>query len=137
MQTARKVRHRIGAVLEWAIAMNYRTDNPCDRVAAVLGPQQVVVEHMQALPHQHVAAAVTTVRASGGAPAVKLAFEFLVLTAVRSGEVRGATWDEMDTKARVWTIPATRMKAKRDHRVPLCRRATEVLDAARTLGGGS
>ena len=53
-----------------------------------------------------------------------------MLTAVRSGEVRGATWDEMDTKARVWTIPASRMKAKRDHRVPLCRRATEVLDAA-------
>ena len=137
MQTARKVRHRIVAVLERAIAMIYRTDNPCDRVAAVLGPQQVVVEHMQALPHQQVAAAVATVRTSGGAPAVKLAFEFLVLTAVRSGEVRGATWDEMDTKARVCTIPASRMKAKRDHRVPLCRRATEVLDAARTLGDGS
>ena len=128
MQTARKVRHRIRAVLEWAIAMIYRTDNPCDRVAAVLGPQQFVVEHMQALPHQQVAAAVATVRASGANPAVKLAFEFLVLTAVRSGEVPGATWDEMDTKARVWTIPASRMKAKRDHRVPLCRRATEVLD---------
>ena len=131
------MRHRIRAVLEWAIAMDLRIDNPCDRVAPVLGPQQVVVEHMQALPHQHLAAAVATVRASGGAPAVKLAFEFLVLTAVRPGEVRGATWDEMETKARVWTIPGSRMKAKRDHRVPLCRRATEVLDAVRTLGDGS
>ena len=130
MQTARKLRHRIRAVLEWAVAMNYRTDNPCDRVGPVLGPQQVVVEHMQALPHQQVAAAVETVRSSGATAAVRLAFEFLVRMAVRSGEVRGATWDEMDTKARVWTIPASRMKAKRDHRLPLCRRATEVIEAA-------
>ena len=75
-----------------SITLIEHTDGAQDRVAAVLGPQQVVVEHMQALPHQQVAAAVATVRASGGTPAVKLAFEFLVLTAVRSGEVRGATW---------------------------------------------
>ena len=55
----------------------------------------------------------------------------------RSGEVRQATWAEMDMKAHVWTISALRMKAKREHRVPLCRRAVEVLDAARTLGDGS
>ena len=136
-QTARRVRQRIRTVLEWAVAMELRTDNPCDRVGPVLGPQQAVVQHMPALPHQQVATAVAMVRTSGGVPAVKLAFEFLVLTAARWGEVRGATWDEMDTKAHVWTIPANRMKAKRDHRVPLCRRATEVLDAARTLGDGS
>ena len=136
-QTALRVRQRIRAVLEWAVAMELRPDNPCDRIAPVLGPQQAVVQHMRALPHQQVATAVAMVRASGGAPAVKLAFEFLVLTAARWGEVRGATWDEMDTTAHVWTIPANRMKAKRDHRVPLCRRATEVLDAAQTLGDGS
>ena len=136
-QTARRVRQRIRTVLEWAVAMELRPDNPCDRIAPVLGPQQAVVQHMRALPHQQVATAVAMVRASGGAPAVKLAFEFLVLTAARWGEVRGATWDEIDTKAYVWTIPANRMKAKRDHRVPLCRRATEVLDAAQTLGDGS
>jgi len=59
-----------------------------------------------------------------------------VLTAARSGEVRLATWDETDTKDRVWTISALRMKAKREHRVPLCRRAVEILDAARALGDG-
>ena len=76
--------------------------------------------------------------ASGSAqPAVKLAFEFLGLTAARSGEVRLATWDEIDTAGAVWTISAERMKAKREHRVPLCSRALEVLDAARTLGGGN
>ena len=60
-----------------------------------------------------------------------------MLTAARSGEVRLATWDEIDTAGAVWTVPAARMKAKREHRVPLCGRALEVLDAARTLGGGN
>ena len=70
------------------------------------------------------AAAIETVRTSkSGQPAVKLAFEFLVLTATRSGEVRLATWDEIDTAGAVWTVPAARMKAKREHRVPLCRAA--------------
>ena len=75
-------------------------------------------------------------RTSGAPPAVTLAFEFLVLTAARSGEVRLAAWDEMDTADHVWTIPATRMKMKRDHRVPLCGRALAILAAARTLGDG-
>ena len=60
-----------------------------------------------------------------------------MLTAARSGEVRLATWDEIDIAGRVWTISAARMKAKREHRVPLCRRAMETLDAARTLGDGN
>ena len=136
-ETARAVRQRLRAVLEWAVAMELRADNPCDRVLPVLRPQNDIVRHMRALPHREVAAAVETVRAStSAAPAVKLLFEFLVLTASRSGEVRLATWAEMDTKAHVWTIPATRMKAKREHRVPLCRRAVEVREAARTLGDG-
>ena len=137
-ETARAVRQRIRSVLEWAIAMDLRYDNPCDRVLPVLGPQNDIVQHRLALPHKDVAAAIETVRAAGsGQPAVKLAFEFLVLTAARSGEVRLATWDEIDTAGRVWTIAATRMKAKREHRVPLCRRALEIVDAARTLGDGN
>ena len=134
-ETARAVRQRVRSVLEWAVAMEMRMDNPCDRVLPVLGPQGDIVQHMQALAHQDVAAAVETVRKSGSAaPAIKLALEFLVLTAARSGEVRLATWDEMDVAGRVWTISAGRMKAKREHRVPLCGRAVEVLEAARTLG---
>ena len=135
--TAREVRQRIRSVLEWAIAMDLRNDNPCDRVLPVLGPQNDIVTHRLALPHKDVAATIETVRTSkSGQPAVKLAFEFLVLTAARSAEVRLATWDEMDTAGRAWTVPALRMKAKREHRVPLCGRALEVLDAARALGGG-
>ncbi len=137
-ETARAVRQRIRSVLEWSIAMELRADNPCDRVLPMLGPQGDIVEHMRALPHQDVAAAVETVRTSASAaPAIKLAFEFLVLTAARSGEVRLAKWDEMDVVGRVWAISAARMKAKREHRVPLCRRAVEVLEAARTLGGSN
>ena len=136
MQTARTVRERMRAVLEWAVAMEWRTDNPCDRVVPVLGLQNEIVEHRRALPHREVGAALRTVRVSGAAEMVKLAFEFLVLTASRYGEVRGAVWDEMDTENHVWTIPARRMKMKRDHRVPLCGRAMEIVEAPRRLGGG-
>ena len=135
--TARRVRQHISTVMEWAVALNYRDDNPCSRIGPVLGPQQDLVQHMPALPHRDVASVVGTVRASGAAPVVKLAFEFLVLTAARSGEVRGAEWAEIDTDEHVWTVPATRTKAKREHRVPLTRRAEQVLDAAQALGNGS
>ena len=135
-ETARAVRQRIRAVLEWAVAMELRADNPCDRVLPVLGPQGDIVTHRRALGHQDVAAAIETVRASSSAPAIKLAFELLVLTAARSAEIRLATWDEMDVVGGVWTVPATRMKAKRENRVPLCGRAVEVLESARTLGDG-
>ena len=135
--TARKLRQRIRTVLEWAVAMEFRTDNPCDRLGPVLGAQDAVVQHMRALPHREVASALETVRASEGMPVVKLVFEFLVLTAARWGEVRGAEWAEIDRREGVWTVPATRMKAKREHRVPLCRPAMEILEEARTLDDGS
>ena len=136
-ETARAVRQRLRTVLEWAVAMEWRSDNPCDRIGPVLGPQGDIVQHMRALPHQDVAAAVETVRTSESTAAtIRLAFEFLVLTAGRSAEVRLATWDEMDVAGAVWTIAAERMKAKREHRVPLCGRAVEILEAARALGDG-
>ena len=134
--TARRLRQRISAVMEWAVAMQYRTDNPCNRIGPVLGPQQDLVRHMPALNHAKVSGAIRTIWASGATPAVKLAFEFLVLTATRSGEVRGARWDELDLSARVWTIPATRTKAKREHRVPLSGRAVQILESASALEHG-
>ena len=76
-------------------------------------------EHQRALPHAEVASALARVRESGAYPATALAFEFLVLTACRSGEVRGARWDEVDADTATWTVPPTRMKAKLEHRVPL------------------
>ncbi|MXZ72414.1 MAG: tyrosine-type recombinase/integrase [Acidobacteria bacterium] len=136
-ETARAVRQRIRSVIEWAIALDMRNDNPCDRVLPVLGPQNDIVTHRRALSHKDVAAAIKAVRTGSAQPAVRLAFEFLVLTAARSGEVRLAAWDEIDTAGAVWTVPATRMKAKREHRVPLCGPALEILEAARTLGDGN
>ena len=136
-ETARRVRQRISAVMKWAVAMQYRPDNPAgDALGQALGRQQVVVEHQRALPHAEVAGAVATVQASQAWWATKVAFEFLVVTAARSGEVRLATWDEIDGAARVWTVPAARMKAKRAHRVPLAARAVAMLDDARTRTGG-
>ena len=76
-------------------------------------------------------------KASGAYRGTVLAFEFLVLTACRSGEVRQATWDEVDLEAETWAVPASRMKAKRDHRVPLSARALEILYEARGLSNGT
>ena len=135
--SARRVRQRLRAVLEWAVAMEFRIHNPCDRIGPVLGPQHDVTEHMRALPHREVAAAIRTVQAATAPEVAKLAFEFLVLTVARWSEVRWAEWEEIDRDAGVWTVPAKRMKANRQHRVPLCGRALEILEAARTLGKGA
>ncbi len=134
--TAKRVRQRLRAVLEWAVAMEYRIDNPCDRISPVLGSQKDVTEHMQAVPHREAAAVIRKVRASTALPAARLALEFLVLTAARWSEVRWAEWEEIDRSGRVWTIPARRMKTNRRHRVPLCGRALEILEAARALEEG-
>ena len=85
---------------------------------------------MRSLPYGEVAAAIATVRASGAYTATALCFEFLVLCAVRSGEARLARWEEIDLEARTWTIPATRMKAGVEHRVPLSDRAAAILKEA-------
>ena len=135
--TAQLVRQRMRTVPEWAVAMEYRTDNPCDRVVSVLGAQDAVVRHMPALQHREVGAALRKVWTSNSAPVSMLAFEFLVLTAARWGEVRWAEWSEIDPAARMWTVPGSRMKTKREHRVPLCGRAKEILEEARTLEDGA
>ena len=138
-ETARRVRQRISTVMKWAVAQGYRADNPAgDAIGAALPKHNGKAKrHHRALPHGEVAAAIKAVRGSGAGIAVKLAFEFLVLTAARSGEVRLATWDEIDKKAKTWTVPASRMKAGLEHRVPLCDRALAILDEARALADGS
>ena len=120
--------------MRWAIAQGYRSDNPAgEAVTAALPKRPRQIRHMPALPHGEVAAALAGVRVSQAWTGTKLAFELLVLTAARSGEVRLATWEEFDLAALVWTVPAARMKANREHRVPLCGRAAEVLREAARL----
>ena len=94
-------------------------------------------QHQKALPHAQVGEALARVRASRAHRATALAFEFLVLTACRSGEVRGTRWDEVDESAATWTVPPARMKAKLEHRVPLSGRAVAVLDEAREIADRS
>ena len=89
---AQDVRQRIGAVMEWAIRRRYRQDNPAKIVLGALPFPRAETSHHQALPYAKVPAAVAAVRASGASASTKLAFEFLVLTAARTAEVRGARW---------------------------------------------
>ena len=132
--TAKRVRQRIGAVLTWAVAQGLRPDNPADAVKAVLPKQNGATSNAhRALPYCEVADAIAAVRTSGAAPVLKLAFEFLTLTAARPGEVRFATWSEIDLESATWTVPASRTKAGREHRVPLSPRAVEVLCEAQAL----
>ena len=135
--TARRVRQRIGAVMKWAVAQGYRDDNPAgDAISMALPKTAVRKQHTRALPHAEVGAALARVKGSCAYPGTMLAFEFLVLTAARSGEVRNARWEQIDRDGAVWTIPAERMKAAREHRVPLAPRALAALDGAAELFDG-
>ena len=147
-ETAARVRQRIGTVMKWAVAQGWRQDNPAQSIAEALPKRdKSKQEHRKALGYADVANCIAAVQASRAGLSSKLAFEFLVLTATRSGEARGALWSEIDlgtpaTSANpatpaVWAIPASRMKAKRDHRVPLSARALEILRVAKGLGDGA
>ena len=129
-ETAGRVKQRIGAIMDWAIAQNLRTDNPVTAVAAALPKNGVKVQHHAALAWADVPAALVKVRESTARLSSRLAFEFLTLTALRSGEVRGATWEEFDLGGATLTIPAHRMKTGRTHRVPLSKQAVECVTSA-------
>lgn len=130
-ETATRVRQRIETVLDWCKARGYcQGENPA-RLKGALGQllpksQKIKkVEHHPALPYQRANEFVMALRKQGGM--TSLALEFMLLTACRTGEVAAARWDEVDFVTNVWTIPAERMKAGREHRVPLCTRAIEIL----------
>lgn len=133
-ETARRVRQRMAAVFDWAKTAGFREgENPLDGIERGLPRQGVRVEHHAALPFRDVPAFVRRLRASNCGETVKLAFELLILTAVRTGELINAAWSEFDIDGRVWVVPAARMKAGREHRVPLSNRALEVLAEAKKL----
>lgn len=130
-ETASRLRGRIEAVLGWATVRKYRSgDNPAqwkNHLDKVLPARSAVakVRNHPALPYADVGAFVAALRGQAGIAA--LALEFSILTASRTNEVILATWQEFDLKAGVWTIPAERMKAKKEHRVPLSGRAQEII----------
>ncbi|MFC4593955.1 tyrosine-type recombinase/integrase [Sphingobium tyrosinilyticum] len=130
-ETARRVKQRVGTVMKWAVAHGWRTDNPTEAIGQALPKHdRSKVKHREALPYDQVASAIAKVRGSDAGITTKLAFEFLVLTATRSGETREAKWGEFDLTKKVWTIPATRMKAKKAHEVPLSDRCLAILTEA-------
>ena len=131
--TAKRVRQRISAVMKWSIAAGYRADNPAgEALGAALPKQTASKAHHRALPFREVGAALVKLRGDNQAYwATKAVFEFMVLTAARSGEARGAKWSEVDLDGGVWIIPGDRMKAGQEHRVPLSRAALAILENAK------
>ena len=133
-ESAKRVRQRIGAVMKWAVAQGYRSDNPAgDALGAALPKISNTETHYRALPYNQVSAALRKVRVSGAYPARVLCFEFLTLCAARNTEARLARWEEINEQSATWTIPANRMKSSLIHRVPLSGRALQVLSEARQL----
>ena len=130
-ETASRVRSRIELVLDWAKVRGYRKgENPArwkGHIDKLLPKRSEVasVEHHAALPFREIGAFMVSLRKVEGMGA--RALEFAILTAARSGEVRGATWSEIDLEGATWTIPAERMKAKKEHRIPLADAALELL----------
>lgn len=135
-EVARKLTFRISAVFKWAIAEGMRKDNPALAGALALPKQEKSKGQRKALPYEEVNGCIAAVAASAATAATKLAIELVILSACRSGEVRGAVWSEFDLAAKVWTIPAERMKMGREHRVPLSPRVLEILEEAKKLGDG-
>lgn len=131
-ETASRLRQRIEAVLDWAAVRGYRTgENPArwkghlDQSLPARGKVSKV-QHHAALPYPEIGGFMERLRQQPGVSA--LALEFAILTAARTGEVLGARWEEMDLVGNLWTIPGERMKAGREHRVPLSDSARAVLD---------
>lgn len=134
-ETASRLRGRIENILSWAAVRGYRSgDNPArwkGHLEELLPHKSKVArtEHHPALPYTEIGGFFVALREQDGTAAKAL--EFTILTAARTGEVIGAKWGEIDFAERVWTVPAERMKAKKEHRSPLCTRAIKILDDMR------
>ncbi len=131
-ETASRVRQRIRAVLDWAAARDYRHGHDphlWDQISRSLPKTKDIKKagHFAACPYAQVSAALASIASANVGSSVKAALEFIVLTASRSGEARDAKWSEIDLDNNRWTIPGERMKAGKEHRVPLTPRVIEIL----------
>lgn len=133
-ETARRVRQRIGAVLDWAYAKGLRsTEAPMRSISKGLPRQPKKDNHFSALPYADAPALMAKLTEQDTVG--RLALRFLILTAARSGEARLATWREVDLKEKLWTIPAARMKAGKEHIVPLSSQAVNILKTVQEAYG--
>ena len=131
-ETATRVKQRCHKVMKWSWAHGLVSSNPVDNVGHLLPHRNgAQATHQPAMPWRDIPEFVRSKLRSGPYNVSRALLEFVILTAARSGEARAATWAEVDFDARVWTVPASRMKAKAAHRVPLSERALEILSAQR------
>ena len=134
METARRVRQRMRTILKWTMAHGYVENNVAgETIDGALPPMPRVKNHFRAMPYGEVHDVIEAVRRSKASLASKWCLEFLILTAARSGEARGACWSEINMDTATWTVPAERMKAKVEHRVPLSPRVVAILAEAKSI----
>jgi integrase len=134
-ETAKRIRQRLRTVMNWArTAGHYEGMNPVEGVEDGLPKQRAKVQHFRALPYDELPELMRRIEMVEGMGA--LALRFTILTAARSGEIRGAMWPEIDTDARLWAVPGARMKSGEEHRVPLSDAALAVLERVRGRSDG-
>jgi integrase len=137
-ETARRVRQRIRAVFDWAKGTGHRAgDNPVDGLTRVLPRQNDAAKHHAAMPYSDLPAFMEALNGTNIGEPTRLALQLLILTAARTNEILKARWSEIDFDSATWTVPSTRMKARREHRVPLAPSAIAALNRAKQLSSGS
>ncbi len=135
-ESAKKVRQRIRLILAWCQAHGFTKENPADgRIDGALPRLPSVKAHYRSLPYQDAPDVLEKIEQSKAALSPKLCVQFLILTATRSAEARGAAWTEIDTSKKLWTIPATRTKTKAECRIPLNDQALAVIERAALVRG--
>ncbi|MCY3969979.1 MAG: tyrosine-type recombinase/integrase [Acidobacteria bacterium] len=125
----------MAGVIACSVADGYRADDPTSTLSAVLPAGRTQRKHHRYLPAKELREALVKVQDSGAWIGTRLAMRLLALTAARSGEVRGARWREVDLESATWTVPASRMKSRKEHRIPLSSTALVVLEWADRLLG--
>ena len=136
-ETANRLEGRMHQTFAWAIAFGYRRDNPADGgvLKMVVPRSRAKSGHFRSVPWADVPAVYAELVMADGSESLRLVMQFLVLTMARSGEVRGATWDEVDLERATWSVPGSRMKMGREWRTPLAGQALEVLWQAWDVAG--
>lgn len=136
-ETASRLLQRIKKVFDWAMAYGYCPSNPVMAASYLLSPptsKKQRVEHFPAMPWQKIPEFIANhIRNGERYNITRYIIEFVILSACRSGEARGMTWEEVDIDNRIWTIPAARMKARVPHRIPITNRMLEILTVLREL----
>ena len=136
--TAKKLKQRLSYIMKWAKAQAYYTgDNPVELAEQALPRLKASESHFKALPYTEIHNIITALQSLEIQTSTKLSLQFLILTASRQKEVLNARWDEIDFNLNKWVVPASRMKAGKEHEVPLSEQAVKILQDAKLNDGNS